>query len=110
MAAELVQFTSVFEQPPNLPGAIILASPRQRRAEQIKPVQLSTECAIHKVAENSSTAHHRFRPSSSGSSGRHSPRVSVNLMFYLNPKWTDFDNYTHFQINLVLQETHLELS
>ncbi|KER22729.1 hypothetical protein T265_14798, partial [Opisthorchis viverrini] len=38
----------------------------------------------HKVAENCSTAHDRFRPSW-GSSGRHSPRVSVNLMFYLNP-------------------------
>ncbi|KAG5444929.1 Arrestin [Clonorchis sinensis] len=39
------------------------------------------------VAENSSTAHDRFRPSW-GSSGRRSPRVSVNLMFYLNPNWT----------------------
>ncbi|KAG5443317.1 hypothetical protein CSKR_107291 [Clonorchis sinensis] len=41
--------------------------------------------AIHRthVAENSSTAHDRFRPSW-GSSGRRSPRVSVNLMFYLN--------------------------
>ncbi|KAG5453088.1 hypothetical protein CSKR_106260, partial [Clonorchis sinensis] len=35
------------------------------------------------VAENSSTAHHRFCPSW-GSSGRRSPRVSVKLMFYLN--------------------------
>ncbi|KER24934.1 hypothetical protein T265_07499 [Opisthorchis viverrini] len=41
----------------------------------------------HKFAENSSTAHDRFRPSWS-SSGRRSPRVSVNLMFYLNPNWT----------------------
>ncbi|KER20316.1 hypothetical protein T265_11099 [Opisthorchis viverrini] len=38
----------------------------------------------HKVAENSSTAHDQFRPSSSGSSGRRSPRVSINLIFYLN--------------------------
>ncbi|KER19501.1 hypothetical protein T265_15524, partial [Opisthorchis viverrini] len=41
----------------------------------------------HKVTENSSTAHDRFlspwRPS-----GRRSPRVSVNLMFYLN--WKSF--------------------
>ncbi|KAG5455058.1 hypothetical protein CSKR_109924 [Clonorchis sinensis] len=51
------------------------------------------------VAENSSTAHDRFRPSWS-SSGRRSPRVSVNLMFYLNPDWTDFEKYTHLQINL----------
>ncbi|KAG5448296.1 hypothetical protein CSKR_110455, partial [Clonorchis sinensis] len=44
------------------------------------------DIAIH-VAENSSTTHDRFRPSW-GSSGRRSPRVSVNLMFYLNPNWT----------------------
>ncbi|KER27783.1 hypothetical protein T265_13738, partial [Opisthorchis viverrini] len=37
----------------------------------------------HKVAENFSTAHDRFRPSW-GSSDRRSPRVSVNLMIYLN--------------------------
>ncbi|KAG5452392.1 hypothetical protein CSKR_100797 [Clonorchis sinensis] len=60
----------------------------------------------HQVAENSSTAHDRFCPSW-GSSGRRSPRVSVNLMFYLNPNRTDFDKYTHLQINLVLRETHL---
>ncbi|KER24587.1 hypothetical protein T265_07782 [Opisthorchis viverrini] len=39
----------------------------------------------HKVAENSSTA------PSWGSSGRRSPLVSVNLMFYLNPNWTVFE-------------------
>ncbi|KER22202.1 LOW QUALITY PROTEIN: hypothetical protein T265_14920, partial [Opisthorchis viverrini] len=54
----------------------------------------------HKVAENPSTAHDRFRPSWD-SSGRRSPRVSVNLMFYLNPNWTVFEKYTHLQINLV---------
>ncbi|KER29782.1 hypothetical protein T265_03691 [Opisthorchis viverrini] len=54
----------------------------------------------HKVAENSSTAHDRFHPSW-GSSDRRSPRVSVNLMFYLNPNWTVFEKYTHLQINLV---------
>ncbi|KAG5455131.1 hypothetical protein CSKR_107384 [Clonorchis sinensis] len=59
------------------------------------------------VAENSSTAHDRLR-CSWGSSGRRSPRVSINLMFYLNPNWTDFDKHTHLQINLVLQVTHLE--
>ncbi|KAG5453643.1 hypothetical protein CSKR_111574 [Clonorchis sinensis] len=37
------------------------------------------------VAENCSTAHDRFRPSSSGSSGRRSPRVSVNLMEHEAP-------------------------
>ncbi|KAG5454519.1 hypothetical protein CSKR_104873 [Clonorchis sinensis] len=46
-------------------------------------------CTTHKNAENYSTAHDRFRPSW-GSSGRRSPRVSVNLMFYLNPNWTVF--------------------
>ncbi|KAG5447835.1 hypothetical protein CSKR_102287, partial [Clonorchis sinensis] len=53
-----------------------------------------------KVAKNSSTAHDRLRPSW-GSSGRRSSRVSVNLMFYLNPNWTDCDKYTPLQIKLV---------
>ncbi|KER21882.1 hypothetical protein T265_14990, partial [Opisthorchis viverrini] len=57
----------------------------------------------HKVAENPLTAHDRFRPSSSGSSGRRSPRDSVNLVFYLNPNWTVFEKYTHLQINLMAQ-------
>ncbi|KER21401.1 LOW QUALITY PROTEIN: hypothetical protein T265_15103, partial [Opisthorchis viverrini] len=43
---------------------------------------ISLQCTTHKVAENPSTAHDRFRPSL-GASGRHSPRVSVSLMFYL---------------------------
>ncbi|KAG5454210.1 hypothetical protein CSKR_111131 [Clonorchis sinensis] len=51
-----------------------------------------------RVAGNSSTAHHRFRLSW-GSSGRRIPRVSVNLMFYLNPNWTEFNKHTHLQIN-----------
>ncbi|KAG5455111.1 hypothetical protein CSKR_107368 [Clonorchis sinensis] len=63
--------------------------------------QLSTEReTTHKVAENSSTAHDRFRPSWS-SSGRRSPRISVNLMFYLNRNWTDCNKHTHLQLNLV---------
>ncbi|KAG5454742.1 hypothetical protein CSKR_104349, partial [Clonorchis sinensis] len=52
--------------------------------------------SLKAVAENSSTAHDRFYPSW-GSSDRRSPRVFVNLMFYLNPSWTDFEKYTHFQ-------------
>ncbi|KAG5442220.1 hypothetical protein CSKR_100194 [Clonorchis sinensis] len=55
----------------------------------------------HKIAENASIAHDRFRPSSSGSSGRRSPRVSVNLMFYLNPKRTKFGYHTHPHINFI---------
>ncbi|KER30052.1 hypothetical protein T265_13248, partial [Opisthorchis viverrini] len=46
-------------------------------------------------AENSSTAHDRFRPYSWGSSGRRSPRVSVDLIIYMNPNWTVFEKYTH---------------
>ncbi|KAG5441956.1 hypothetical protein CSKR_107988 [Clonorchis sinensis] len=61
-------------------------------------------------AENSSTAHDRFRPSTSGSSGRRSPRVSVKLMFDLRPNCTKLAKYTHLQTNLVLRETHLEPS
>ncbi|KAG5454911.1 hypothetical protein CSKR_105848 [Clonorchis sinensis] len=45
------------------------------------------------VAENSSTFHDRFCPSW-GSSGRRSPRASVNLMFYLNSNSTKLTNYT----------------
>ncbi|KER29274.1 hypothetical protein T265_13417, partial [Opisthorchis viverrini] len=62
---------------------------------------------IHKVAENSSTAQDRFRPSWD-SSGRHSPRVSVNLMIYLNQNWTAFEKYTHLQINLVFTRDSTE--
>ncbi|GAA47844.1 hypothetical protein CLF_100871 [Clonorchis sinensis] len=40
--------------------------------------------------------------------GRRISRVSVNLIFYLNPNWTVFEKYTHLQINLVLRGTHLE--
>ncbi|KER33858.1 hypothetical protein T265_00305 [Opisthorchis viverrini] len=54
----------------------------------------------HKVAENSSTADDRFRPSW-GSSGGRSSRVSVNHMYHLNPNWTVFEKYTNLQINLV---------
>ncbi|KER32095.1 hypothetical protein T265_01721 [Opisthorchis viverrini] len=54
----------------------------------------------HKVAENSSTVHDRFRPSK-GSSYRRSPRVSINLMFYLNPNRSVFKRYTHLKINLI---------
>ncbi|KAG5442803.1 hypothetical protein CSKR_112266 [Clonorchis sinensis] len=56
----------------------------------------------HKVAENSSASHNRFRPYW-GSVGRRNPRVFVNLMFCLNPNWTDCDKYTHLQINLVFK-------
>ncbi|KAG5453509.1 hypothetical protein CSKR_112253 [Clonorchis sinensis] len=57
----------------------------------------------HKVAETASTAHDRFRPSWD-SSRRRSPRVSVRLMFYLNPYWTGCEKYTHLPINLFCAE------
>ncbi|KER23871.1 LOW QUALITY PROTEIN: hypothetical protein T265_14538 [Opisthorchis viverrini] len=47
---------------------------------QRKIVQVFIKGTIHKIAENSSTAHDWFRPSW-GSADRRSPRVSVNLMF-----------------------------
>ncbi|KAG5442040.1 hypothetical protein CSKR_112026 [Clonorchis sinensis] len=61
---------------------------------------ISMKETTHRVAENSSTTDDRFRPSW-GPAGRRSHRVSVNLMFYLNPKWADWDKYTHLQISLV---------
>ncbi|KAG5442004.1 hypothetical protein CSKR_106956 [Clonorchis sinensis] len=59
------------------------------------------------VTENSSTAHDRFRPSC-GSSGSRSPRVSINLMFYLNRNCTKLAKYAHLQTHSIL--THLESS
>ncbi|KER25283.1 LOW QUALITY PROTEIN: hypothetical protein T265_14235 [Opisthorchis viverrini] len=58
----------------------------------------------HKVAENSLTAHDRFRPSWGSSGRRRSPRVSVNLMTYFNPNCTVFEKYTHLHISLVFAE------
>ncbi|KER23644.1 hypothetical protein T265_08500 [Opisthorchis viverrini] len=69
--------------------------------------EFSIKETIHKVAENSSTAHDRFRPSW-GSSGRCSPQVSVNHMIYLNPNCTVFEKYTHLQINLVFTGDSIE--
>ncbi|KAG5453481.1 hypothetical protein CSKR_114249 [Clonorchis sinensis] len=80
-----------------------LSRPRQRKSRGRVGVQTTDLPYIfikettHKVAENSSTAHDRFC-SSWDSSGRCSPRVSVNLMFCLNPNWTDSDKYAHLQI------------
>ncbi|KER28417.1 hypothetical protein T265_04730 [Opisthorchis viverrini] len=51
------------------------------------PVECYSQRTAHKVAENFSTAHDQFRPSW-GSSGKRSPRVSVNFMFYLKPNCT----------------------
>ncbi|KER21998.1 hypothetical protein T265_14956, partial [Opisthorchis viverrini] len=54
----------------------------------------------HKFAEKSSAALSHLRPSW-GSSERRSPRVSVSLMFYLNPNRTVFEKYTNLQVNSV---------
>ncbi|KAG5448468.1 hypothetical protein CSKR_101906 [Clonorchis sinensis] len=59
--------------------------------------------------KNSSTAHDRFRPSWV-SSGRRSSRVSVNLMFYLNPNCTELAKCANLQTNFILRETHLKPS
>ncbi|KAG5450054.1 hypothetical protein CSKR_103288 [Clonorchis sinensis] len=81
-------------------SAYLMAVPGlQPRTSDKRGERVTTISQMH-VAENSSTAHDRFRPSW-GSSGRRSPRVSVNLMFYLNPNWTVFEKYTHLHINLV---------
>ncbi|KER26430.1 hypothetical protein T265_06345 [Opisthorchis viverrini] len=61
----------------------------------------------YKVAEDSSTAHDRFGPSR-GSSGRRSPRASVNPMFYSNPNRTVFEKHAQLQINLVLTRDSAE--
>ncbi|KER33449.1 hypothetical protein T265_00753 [Opisthorchis viverrini] len=56
------------------------------------------DIAMH-VAENSSTAHDRLRPTWS-SSGRRSPRGFVNIMFYLKPSCTKLAKYTRLRITL----------
>ncbi|KAG5447150.1 hypothetical protein CSKR_107956 [Clonorchis sinensis] len=99
---------SRLEQPDNI--ALIIPSgglaARHRKGATVELIILESTIKFfmkettHKVAENPSTAHDRLRPAW-GSSGRCSPRVSVNLMFYLNPNWTGFDKYTHLLINLV---------
>ncbi|KAG5453038.1 hypothetical protein CSKR_107543 [Clonorchis sinensis] len=83
-------------------------SPVRDVSRQLNVLQQAASCsscydirdiAIH-VAENSPTTHDRFRPSW-GSSGRRSPRVSVNLMFYLNPNCTVFEKYTLAKTKLI---------
>ncbi|KER22822.1 hypothetical protein T265_09157 [Opisthorchis viverrini] len=49
----------------------------------------------NKAARNSLTTNDRFRPR------RHSPRVPVNPMFYLNPNWADIDKYSLSHIKLL---------
>ncbi|KAG5448391.1 hypothetical protein CSKR_109667, partial [Clonorchis sinensis] len=56
----------------------------------------------HKFAENLSTPHDRFRLSL-GSSDRRSPLISVKLMLYLNPNWSDSDKYSHLHLGSVLE-------
>ncbi|KER26349.1 hypothetical protein T265_06394 [Opisthorchis viverrini] len=82
-------------------GGIPFAGPQWERESFI---HLET---THKVAENSSTANDRFRPSW-GSSGRRSLRVSVSLMIYLNPNCTVFEKCTHLRINLVFTGDSIE--
>ncbi|KER27458.1 hypothetical protein T265_13789, partial [Opisthorchis viverrini] len=60
----------------------------RKHTTRMRPSILST---VILVAENPSTAQDWFRPSW-GSSGRRSPRVSVNLMFYLKPNCTRLVN------------------
>ncbi|KER27623.1 hypothetical protein T265_05345 [Opisthorchis viverrini] len=73
---------------------------RRTKLWKLKPLHDEYE-TTHKVAENSSTAHDRFRPSW-GSSGRRSPLVSVNLTFYLNPIWTIFEKFGfHERLNKI---------
>ncbi|KER26182.1 hypothetical protein T265_06533 [Opisthorchis viverrini] len=68
--------------------------------------KLVDQCTTHKVDENLSTAHDRFRPSWS-SLGTRSPRVSVNLMFYLKPNCTKLAKHTHLQTKLTSQTRDL---
>ncbi|KER22199.1 hypothetical protein T265_09652 [Opisthorchis viverrini] len=64
-----------------------LPKPRQRKPSGTGRVQTMGL----PVAENPSTAHDQFRPLW-GSSGSCSPRISVNLMLYLEPNCTKLAN------------------
>ncbi|KER33182.1 hypothetical protein T265_00879 [Opisthorchis viverrini] len=75
-----VRLVSKPRRPPNRASAAL----SQPTWEFISPATTTT--SEPDVVGNSSTAHERFRPSW-GLSRRRSPRVSVNLMFYLNPSW-----------------------
>ncbi|KAG5454321.1 hypothetical protein CSKR_109227, partial [Clonorchis sinensis] len=65
------------------------------------------EHSAHNIAENFSIKHDRFR-ASWDSSGRHSPQVSVNLMFYLNPHCTELDKNAHSHVDWVFTEDSSE--
>ncbi|KER33464.1 hypothetical protein T265_00583 [Opisthorchis viverrini] len=40
---------------------------------------------------------------------RRSPRVSINLLFYLNPNWTVFEKYTQLRISSVFTPPHVSV-
>ncbi|KAG5447965.1 hypothetical protein CSKR_100920 [Clonorchis sinensis] len=62
---------------------------------------------IHKVAESSSAGYNRYSPLLELIK-RQSHHVSVNLMFNVNPNWTDCDEYSHFQTT-VINEIQLDI-
>ncbi|KER22766.1 hypothetical protein T265_09211 [Opisthorchis viverrini] len=57
---------------------------------------------VHKVPENSSATQDRLCPFWD-SSDKCNPRVSIKLLFYLKPNWTDFDKCTHLNSKLVIK-------
>ncbi|KER20603.1 hypothetical protein T265_10883 [Opisthorchis viverrini] len=77
------------------------------RATSGQPLIVALRIRSSKVAENSSTADDRFRRCW-GSSGRRSPRIFVNAMFYSKPNCTKLAKCTHSQTNLFLQKIQLE--
>ncbi|KER29674.1 hypothetical protein T265_03777 [Opisthorchis viverrini] len=79
-------------------------SPPFDRIETYSPC-LNTGSLNNTMNHDLPSTHDWFRPSG-GSSGRRTPRISVNLTFNLNPNWTVFEKYTHLQINLVFTGGH----
>ncbi|KER31349.1 hypothetical protein T265_13000, partial [Opisthorchis viverrini] len=76
-----------------------------RRNQKFRFIKETT----HKVAENSSTAHDRFRPSW-GSPDERNSRGSINLMFYLKPIGLFSKNTLVCNSFWFSRETHLNLS
>ncbi|KER20534.1 hypothetical protein T265_15296, partial [Opisthorchis viverrini] len=83
---------------PSIPVCRITHDPTKTRKNQPVATEVNHQLKNPEVAENSSTAHYRFRPSW-GSSGRRSPHVSANFMFYLKPNLTKLAKYTHLRTN-----------
>ncbi|KER31096.1 hypothetical protein T265_13036, partial [Opisthorchis viverrini] len=81
------------------------ATAAHEASKHVEPItQHSLQKAAHNAVKLVGLAHLnlKFVP------GGRTLRVSINLMFYLNPNWTVFEKQTHFQINLIFTKDSTE--